>query len=162
MKKIIMLMLLAVAVAVAPQVRAQDAPAKAPTKNPRLEGKFQKILSNAEFDALMQNPDKVLIIDIRLPLQIVQAGGFPVFMYILASGTDYINIFMSHTAEIPKDRQLIIVDNQGHRSLNLCNLLDAKGFKIAGALGEEVYAQNGGTVLKYELPKPGEAPAAEK
>ncbi len=37
------------------------------------------------------------------------------------------------------------------------DLLDSKGFKIAGAMGAQVYESDGGTLMKYAPEKPAAA-----
>ena len=65
-----------------------------------------------------------------------------------------------HLAQIPKDRPLILVSNHAHRAGIAADLLDSKGFKIAGAIGAQVYESEGGTLVKYAPEKP--AANAEK
>ena len=138
MKKIFLLILLASAVSFAQQPAAEQA-SKA------------KILTRAEFDALLATPGRVLLIDVRRPTEIAMNGGFPVYLNIQAAGLE------KHLAEIPKDKPLILVSNHAHRAGIAADLLESKGFKIAGAIGAQVYESQGGTLVKYELPKPAAA-----
>jgi len=135
MKRVLVLTLLAAAISFAQQPAAEPA-AKA------------KILTRAEFDTLMATPGRVLLIDVRRPTEIAQNGGFPVFLNIQASDLE------KHLAEIPKDKPLIIVSNHAHRAGIAADLLDRKGFKIAGAIGAQVYESEGGTLMKYAPEKP--------
>jgi rhodanese-related sulfurtransferase len=130
MKRLAILILLAAAVSFAQQ------PASEPASK-------AKILTRAELDALMATPGRVLLIDVRRPTEIAQNGGFPVFLNIQANDLE------KHLAEIPKDRPLIIVSNHAHRAGIAADLLDSKGFKIAGAIGAQVYESDGGTLIKY-------------
>jgi hypothetical protein len=130
MKKLVLLILLASAVSFAQQPAA-PAPSKA------------KILTRAEFDALLAKPGSVLLLDVRRPTEIAQNGGFPVYLNIQAADLE------KHLAQIPKDRAGIAAD-----------LLDSKGFKIVGAIGAQVYESEGGTLVKYAPEKP--AANAEK
>ena len=130
MKRVLVLTLLAAAISFAQQ------PAAEPTAK-------AKILNRAEFDTLMATPGRVLLIDVRRPTEIAQNGGFPVFLNIQANDLE------KHLAEIPKDKPLIIVSNHAHRAGIAADLLDSKGFKIAGAIGAQVYESEGGTLVKY-------------
>jgi rhodanese-related sulfurtransferase len=138
MKKIFLLILLASAVSFAQQPAAEQA-SKA------------KILTRAEFDALLATPGRVLLIDVRRPTEIAMNGGFPVYLNIQAADLE------KHLAEIPKDKPFILVSNHAHRAGIAADLLESKGFKIAGAIGAQVYESQGGTLVKYELPKPAAA-----
>jgi len=66
MRKQVLLILLATAVSFAQQPGAAQAKAK--------------ILTRAEFDALLATPGRVLLIDVRRPTEIAMNGGFPVFL----------------------------------------------------------------------------------
>ena len=113
-----------------------------------------KILTRAEFDSLVATPGRVLLIDVRRPTEIAQNGGFPVYINIQANDLE------KHLAEIPKDKPLILVSNHAHRAGIAADLLESKGFKIAGAIGAQVYESEGGTLIKYPPEKP--AANAEK
>lgn len=139
MKRLALLILLATAVSFAQQPGAEPA-SKA------------KILTRAEFDALLASPGRVLLIDVRRPTEIAQNGGFPVYLNIQAADLE------KHLAEIPKDRPLIVVSNHAHRAGIAADLLASKGFKIAGAIGAQVYESEGGTIVKYPPEKPATAP----
>jgi rhodanese-related sulfurtransferase len=141
MKKLVLLILLASAVSFAQQ------PGAAPASK-------AKILTRAEFDALLATPGRVLLIDVRRPTEIAQNGGFPVYLNIQANDLE------KHLAEIPKDKPLIMVSNHAHRAGIAADLLESKGFKIAGAIGAQVYESEGGKLIKYPPEKP--AANAEK
>lgn len=141
MRKLILLILLASAVSFAQQPGAASA-SKA------------KVLTRAEFDALLAKPGSVLLIDVRRPTEIAQNGGFPVFLNIQANDLE------KHLAEIPRDKPLILVSNHAHRAGIAADLLESKGFKIAGAIGAQVYESDGGKLIKYAPEKP--APSTEK
>jgi rhodanese-related sulfurtransferase len=140
MRKLIVLILLATAVSFAQQPGTDQA-SKA------------KILTRAEFDALVAKPGRVLLIDVRRPTEIAMNGGFPVYLNIQAADLE------KHLAEIPKDKPLVLVSNHAHRAGIAADLLDSKGFKIAGAIGAQVYESQGGTLVKYGPEKP--APAGD-
>ncbi len=135
MRKLVLLILLASAVSFAQQPGAAQA-SKA------------KILTRAEFDTLLATPGSVLLIDVRRPTEIAMNGGFPVYLNIQAADLE------KHLAEIPTDKPLVMVSNHAHRAGLAADLLESKGFKIAGAIGAQVYESQGGTLVKYELPKP--------
>jgi rhodanese-related sulfurtransferase len=137
MKRVGMLILL-FAVA-APLILAQQ-PAASTSK--------AKVLSRAEFDSLMATPGRVLLLDVRKPTEISQNGGFPVYLNIQADDLE------KHLAEIPKDRLIITVSNHANRAGVAADLLASKGFKIAGAIGAQVYEADGGKVVKYPPLKP--------
>lgn len=138
MKKLMLMILFATAVSFAQQPAAGQA-SKA------------KILTRAEFDALLATPGSVLLLDVRRPTEIAMNGGFPVYLNIQAADLE------KHLAEIPKDKPLVLVSNHAHRAGIAADLLESKGFKIAGAIGAQVYESQGGTLVKYELPKPAAA-----
>ena len=135
MKKLVLLILLVSAVSFAQQ------PGAAPASK-------AKILTRAEFDALMAKPGSVLLLDVRRPTEISQNGGFPVFLNIQADDLE------KHLAEIPKGKPLVLVSNHAHRAGIAADLLESKGFKIAGAIGAQVYESEGGTLIKYPPEKP--------
>lgn len=135
MRKLVLLILLASAVSFAQQPGAAQA-SKA------------KILTRAEFDDLLATPGRVLLLDVRRPTEIAMNGGFPVYLNIQAADLE------KHLAEIPTDKPLVLVSNHAHRAGLAADLLESKGFKIAGAIGAQVYESQGGTVVKYQLPKP--------
>jgi rhodanese-related sulfurtransferase len=135
MKKLVLLILLASAVSFAQQ------PGAAPASK-------AKILTRAEFDALLSTPGRVLLIDVRRPTEIAQNGGFPVYLNIQAADLE------KHLAEIPKDKPLIMVSNHAQRAGIAADLLESKGFKIAGAIGAQVYESEGGKLVKYAPEKP--------
>ena len=142
MKKLVLMILLATAVSFAQQ--------------PGAESKSQaKILTRAEFDALVATPGRVLLLDVRRPTEIAANGGFPVFLNIQANDLE------KHLAEIPKGVPLVVISNHAHRAGIAADLLASKGFKIAGAMGAQVYESEGGQVVKYP-PEKSAAASTEK
>jgi len=138
-RKLVSLILLAAAVTFAQQPTAEP-PAKT------------KILKRAEFDALTATPGRVLLLDVRRPTEIAQNGGFPVFLNIQAADLE------KHLADLPRDKPIIVVSNHAHRAGIAADMLDAKGFKIAGAIGAQVYESEGGTLVKYPPEKAAATP----
>jgi len=106
-----------------------------------------KQLTNAEFDAYLAHPDKVLLIDVRRPDEISTIGGFPVYLSIQAKD------LKNHLSEIPKDRPIITVSNHAARASVAADLLDDNGFKVLGAVGADTYQKAGGT-LAVKIPVP--------
>ena len=107
-----------------------------------------KILTRADFDALASTPGKVLLLDVRRPTEIATNGGFAVYLNIQANDLE------KHLAEIPRDKPIVTVSNHAHRAGIAADLLESKGFKIAGAIGAQVYEADGGKLIKYEPLKP--------
>lgn len=107
-----------------------------------------KVLSRAELDNLLAQPGKVLLIDVRRPDEIQSIGGFPVFLSVQVGDVE------KHLAEIPKDRLIVTVSNHAVRAGRVADLLESKGFKVAGAVGAQTYESEGGKLVKIEVPKP--------
>lgn len=120
---------------------AQEAPA------------FKK-LTRAEFDALLQNPAGVLVLDVRRPDELTANGGFPVYLSIQAADLE------KSLAFIPKDRAIITVSNRAARAGRAAALLEKNGFTVAGGIGALEYEAEGGTLAKIAPPAPrGGGPA---
>lgn len=141
MRKFIVVLTLATAAAIAQENVAPTAAAakqSTPAKS--------KKLSRAEFEALLANPGQVLIIDVRRPDEHTSIGGFPAYLSIQLADLE------KYQAFIPKDRTLITVSNHAARGLKAADLLDSKGFKVAGAIGAQDYEAEGGTLSKFAAP----------
>lgn len=99
-------------------------------------------LGRAEVDALLSEPKKLLVIDVRRPDELSKYGSLPVYLNIqiksLPQALDY----------IPRDRTIVTVSNRAHRAGEAADFLTAHGFKVAGALGSEDYREAGGTIVK--------------
>jgi len=111
-----------------------------------------KKLNRAEFDALLANPDKILLIDVRRPDEISAIGGFPVYLNV------QVDDLKNHLNAIPRDRTIITISNHAVRAGVAADLLIANGFRVAGAVGAQTYETEGGTLLKIAPPKPQENP----
>ena len=134
------------------QTPAPVAPAAAAAewkyKTPRLKA--------AEVDALLAQPDKLLVLDLRRPDELIKYGSFPVFLNIQNRDLD------KHLAYLPKDRVILTVSNHAQRAGRAGDVLTEKGFKVAGATGSEDYAQEGGkAVAKIQPPQPRAQAATE-
>jgi rhodanese-related sulfurtransferase len=106
------------------------------------------VLSRSEFDVLLKHPEKLLIIDVRRPDELSTIGGFPVYLSIQQKELE------SSLAWIPKDRTIVTVSNHAARAGKAADLLAAKGFKVEGAVGAQLYEKDGGTLLHIPVPAP--------
>ena len=136
MKKLTLILFLALVPAFAQQSVAAKATAKS------------KTLTRAEFDQLLAKPHKVLVIDVRRPDELTANGSFPVYLSIQLADLE------KYLAFIPKERTLIAVSNHAGRGLQAADLLDSKGFHVAGAIGVQNYEADGGAILKIVPPQP--------
>jgi len=103
-----------------------------------------KQLSTSEVDALLLQPNKVLVLDVRRPDELPGKGSFPVYLKY-----------------IPKDRQIVTVSNRAHRAGAAGDLLSLRGYKVAGAIGTQDYEEQGGKFVEHITPPaPPAAPAA--
>jgi rhodanese-related sulfurtransferase len=160
MKKAAVVLVLALAASVALAEGAADgaatAPAAAAAPHAQAAAATPKahILSRAEADRLLAQPDKVLVIDVRRPDEISSIGGLPVYLNIQIKDLE------SRLAWIPKGRSIITVSNHSNRSVVAADLLARKGFKVAGALGAQLYEQQGGTLAHVPIPTRAAAAAS--
>jgi rhodanese-related sulfurtransferase len=106
------------------------------------------VLTRAEFDALIANPDQILIIDVRRPDEVTANGGFHVYLSIQAKDLE------NSVAWIPKGRTIITVSNHAARGGVAADLLTKNGFKVAGTIGAQTYEQDGGKLTKIVPPPP--------
>lgn len=131
---------------------AQTAPAPAAAaaewkyKTPRLKA--------AEVDALLAQPEKLLVLDLRRPDELIKYGSFPVFLNIQNRDLD------KHLAYLPKDRAILTVSNHAQRAGRAGDILTEKGFKVVGATGSEDYEQEGGKAVAHIQPPAPRAQAA--
>lgn len=110
-------------------------------------------LSRTEVDALLANPDAVLFVDLRRPDEISKIGTFPVYLNV------QIDELEKGLAFIPKDRKIVTVSNHANRAGKAADLLAEKGFKVVGAVGSQLYQEEGGlSVHPVAIPVP-RAPA---
>src|SRR5262245_50944023 len=133
MKKVLLFALLAAFVAVGQQrgVAQQGRTAAASAG--------YKELQRAEVDALLATPDRVLVVDLRIPSDIELQGAFPVFLSIPPSGRDARSGLEKHLGEIPKGRELIAVTTRASDAGQAAALLASRGFKLAGVVGSKAY-----------------------
>ena len=133
---------------------AQQAPAAAAPAAPQPWTYKTKQLSRAEIDALLLQPGKVLVLDVRRPDELPSKGSFPVFLSIQNADLE------KYLKYIPRDRQIVTVSNRAHRAGAAGDLLTLRGFKVAGAAGTQDYEEQGGYVEHIKAPAPAAAPAA--
>jgi rhodanese-related sulfurtransferase len=114
------------------------------------------ILTRAEFDTLLAAPDKVVVIDVRRPDELTSIGGFPAYFSIQLADLE------KYAAFIPKERTVVTVSNHAGRAGKAADLLASKGFKVAGAIGAQNYAEQGGKLTKIEPKKPAATAANTK
>jgi rhodanese-related sulfurtransferase len=107
-----------------------------------------KVLTPAEFDALLAKPEQILILDVRRPDEISHNGGFPVYLSIQAADLE------KNLAWIPRDRLIVTVSNHANRGGQAADLLARRGFKVAGTIGAQVYESQGGKLTKIVAPAP--------
>lgn len=105
-------------------------------------------LTRPELDALLAKPEKIVIIDVRRPDELTAIGGFPVYLSIQLAELE------KSLAYIPRDRQVITVSNHAARAGKAADLLTAKGFKVAGAVGAQTYEAEGGALTHITAPPP--------
>lgn len=110
------------------------------------------VLSNAELDKLLEHPDKVLLVDVRRPDELISIGGFPAYFSVQQSEVE------KSLAWIPRERPIVTVSNHAARAGKTADLLASKGFKVIGAIGAETYEKDGGKVVR--VAKPAAAAAA--
>ena len=129
--------------------------ASAPTGQTAQAWKFKaKRLKAAEVDALLAAPDKLLVLDLRRPDELIKYGSFPVFLNVQNSELE------KQIAYLPKDRAILTVSNHAVRAGAAADLLSAKGFTVAGATGSEDYEQEGGKAVAHIQPRAPRVAAA--
>src|SRR3954470_2931282 len=105
-------------------------------------------LTRAEFETLLAHPSQLLIIDVRRPDELTKIGGFPVYLSVQIKDLE------NRLDWIPRDRTIVTVSNHAARSGRAADLLAAKGYKVAGTVGAQTFAEQGGTLTKFEVPPP--------
>jgi gluconolactonase len=115
------------------------------------------LLSREQVDQLLATPDTVVFIDVRRADEVAAIGGLPAFLNIQASEIDR---FLGY---IPRDRAVVTVSNHAGRARKTAALLRDHGFTVAGAVGVEDYATQGGTLYgkKFVTPAIGGVVAAD-
>jgi len=103
-------------------------------------------LSRSQLDALLARPDQLLVLDVRRPDELLSKGRFPVYLNIQASELE------QNLKFIPKDRAVVTVSNHAGRAGVAGDLLAARGFKVAGAIGVQNYIEEGGSWARAAEP----------
>jgi len=107
-----------------------------------------KRLVHTEVDTLLAQPDKLLVLDLRRPDELIKYGSFPVFLNVQNRELE------KQLAYLPKDRAILTVSNHAQRAGAAGDILAAKGYTIAGATGSEDYEQEGGKAVVHIQPPP--------
>ncbi|MDP1171529.1 rhodanese-like domain-containing protein, partial [Klebsiella pneumoniae] len=81
-------------------------------------------LKAAEVDALLAQPDKLLVLDLRRPDELIKYGSFPVYLNIQNSELE------KYLAYLPRDRVILTVSNHAQRAGRAGDILTEKGFKV--------------------------------
>ena len=105
-------------------------------------------LSRERVDQLLAAPDTVVFIDVRRADEIAAIGGLPAFLNIQASEID------RFLAYIPRDRTIVTISNHAGRARKVAALLRDRGFTVAGVVGVEDYAAQGGTLYGKKFVTP--------
>ncbi|MFZ2299484.1 MAG: rhodanese-like domain-containing protein, partial [Aquabacterium sp.] len=90
-------------------------------------------LNKAQVDALLAQPEKLLILDVRRPDEIAKWGGFQAYLNVQLEDLPHAVAF------IPRDRLIVPVSIRANRGGDAGDFLTALGFKVAGATGTEDY-----------------------
>jgi len=104
------------------------------------------VLSREEFDKLLAQPGKVLVVDVRRPDEVSDIGGVPVYLSVQVGELE------KNLAWIPRDRVIVTLSNHAKRAIKAADLLTAQGFKVAGAAGAQTYEQQGGKLTRVAKP----------
>jgi len=106
------------------------------------------VLTRAQIDTYLAQPDKVLFIDVRRADEISSIGGFPIYLSIQISELDrFLKV-------IPRDREIVTISNHAARGKKAGELLASKGFKVVGAIGAENYEAEGGVLWGQKIVTP--------
>ncbi|MCV2361248.1 rhodanese-like domain-containing protein [Paucibacter sp. TC2R-5] len=128
---------------------AQNQAAPAANAAPAVWKYKTKHLNKDDVDQLLSQPDKIVVLDVRRPDELIKYGSFPVYLNIQNKDVE------KHLAYLPKDRAIITVSNHAQRAGATGDLLSSKGFNVVGATGSEDYEQEGGkAVVKITPPPP--------
>lgn len=145
-KRAAWLLALAIAAPAVSLAQQAKAPAAATAQAPEAWKYKVQHLNRAQLDALLAKPDQLVVLDVRRPDELVSKGRFPVYLNIQASELEQSLKF------IPKDRSVVTVSNHAGRAGVAGDLLAAKGFKVAGAIGIENYIEEGGSWARAAEP----------
>lgn len=151
MKKMTMVLALATIFATTLAFAADEVKTPAPAA-PAAEYKYKTPkLNRAQLDALLAKPAQLVVIDLRRPDELTKIGGLPVYLSIQSADLE------KYLDYIPKDRSIITVSNHAGRAGAAADVLAAKGYKVAGAVGVQNYEEEGGKLAKVVPPAPAVA-----
>lgn len=118
-----------------------------------------KELSYKQIDALLAQPEKVVVLDVRRPDELIQYGSFPAFLNIQNSQLNEKNPDLAkYLAYIPKDRAILTVSNHAQRAGAVGDFLVSRGYNVVGAAGSEDYELEGGKNVSHIKAPPPRAP----
>jgi rhodanese-related sulfurtransferase len=152
MRKILPLFLFAATFA-APAFAQTPAPA-APAQPAFVYNFKTPELHRAAIDALLAVPGHVLFVDLRRPDEISRIGTFPVYLNVQLADLE------KNIDFIPRDRPIVTVSNHAARAGKAADILASRGFAVVGAVGSQLYEDEGGTIVKIAIPAPRQAAAA--
>ena len=154
MRKILPLLLLSVLTTPA-MAQTTAAPSAAAPARPAFVYNFKTPeLHRAAIDALLADPSHVLFIDLRRPDEISRIGTFPVYLNVQLADLE------KNLAFIPQDRPIVTVSNHAGRAGKAADLLADRGYKVVGAVGSQLYEDEGGTIVKIAIPAPRQTEAS--
>lgn len=133
---------------------AQDGAKKQPPAA-SAQASHAHVLTRAELDKLLAHPQDLLVIDVRRPDEVSKIGGLPVYLSVQLGDLE------KSLAWIPKGRTIVTVSNHAKRAGTAADLLESKGFKVAGAAGVQTYEQDGGKLTKV-VPVPAGAAGTQR
>jgi len=144
----------AVALALSATLATAQQAASSPAAAQVWKYKTRRLVST-EVDTLLAKPEKLLVLDLRRPDELIKYGSFPVFLNIQNKALE------QQLAYLPKDRAILTVSNHAQRAGAAGDLLTAKGYNVVGATGSEDYEQQGGKAVAHiQPPAPRTAAAA--
>jgi len=156
MRRVLVALLLSAATLSTACAQTAPAPEAAAPAKPFVYNYKTPQLHRATVDALLSVPGQVLFIDLRRPDEISKIGAFPVYLNIQIADLDKQLDF------IPRERLIVTVSNHAGRAGKAGDLLAEKGFKVIGAVGSQVYEEEGGKITRIVAPpaQTAAAPAA--
>lgn len=122
---------------------------------PKKDNAKTVLLSRAQFDQLLAEPERLVLIDVRRPDEVTAIGGFPVYLSIQLDDLE------KSLAWIPKDRKIVTMSNHAARAGRAADFLAAKGFNVVGRIGVQTYEEQGGKLTKIE-PRAPKGVASQK
>ena len=100
-----------------------------------------KELNRAEIDTLLAHPEKIFVLDLRGPDEIVKIGSLPGYVNIPIAQLE------SRLSEVPKDKTILPVSNHSVRAWKAQAILEKNGYKVPGGIGVQNYEKEGGKLI---------------